>query len=59
MKCATPGCSQEARRECIECSRHYCDRHVEWCELCQANVCLDCREEHQSNPQHEGESRNA
>jgi len=56
MKCAKQGCSHEAR---IECSRRFCERHVERCDLSQADVCLDCREEHQSNPQHEGEARSA
>jgi hypothetical protein len=54
MKCATDGCSHEGRRECSECSRNFCDAHIETCSLCQELVCFDCRDEHDANnPQHE------
>jgi hypothetical protein len=49
MKCATAGCSREGRRECSECSRNFCDAHVETCSWCQAFVCFECRDEHDAN----------
>ena len=58
MKCVMPGCSHEACRECSECSRNFCDKHAERCDLCEAFVCLECRDEHESSPQHEEDSRN-
>jgi hypothetical protein len=57
MKCTTPGCSHQAHTECSECSRTFCDKHIERCDLCQAFVCVECRDEHASSPQHEEDSR--
>lgn len=53
MRCKTSGCSQEASRECCECSRHFCSDHIEKCEWCQQYVCFECRDQHESNPMHE------
>ena len=54
MKCATAGCTREGRRECSECSRNFCDAHIETCSLCQEPVCFECRDEHDANnPLHE------
>lgn len=54
MKCATSGCSHEAPKQCSECEEYFCDQHVELCNWCQAYVCSECRDEHESNnPLHE------
>ncbi len=60
MKCAIEGCSHEARQECSECSRHFCNKHIETCSWCQETVCSDCRDEHEANnPLHDESSRTA
>jgi hypothetical protein len=60
MKCATAGCPHEAQQECTECSRKYCNQHVETCSWCQEPVCLACRDEHQANnPMHDESARTA
>lgn len=58
MKCAAAGCSHKATRECAECSRRFCEEHAALCDWCEAYVCYECRDEHESSPQHEEASRN-
>lgn len=54
MQCAIKGCSHEARKQCTECSRYFCNDHIETCNWCQASVCFECRDQHESsNPLHE------
>jgi len=54
MKCATAGCSHEGRRQCSECSRNFCNAHVETCSWRQTFVRFECRDEHDANnPLHE------
>jgi hypothetical protein len=57
MKCTTQGCSHQAHTECSEYSRGFCDKHVERCDLCHALVCVECRDEHESSPLHDEDSR--
>jgi len=33
--------------------RYFCPDDYEVCDFCEATVCRDCREVHQSNPMHE------
>jgi len=53
MQCSSANCSHKADKQCIECSRYFCADHVEICDFCEAPVCHDCREAHQSNPLHD------
>lgn len=60
MRCATKNCSQDAKKQCADCSHLFCDHHIESCEWCQAYVCFECRDEHQANnPLHSEDTRNA
>jgi hypothetical protein len=53
MQCAVEGCSAKADQQCAECSRNFCEKHVDTCELCNATVCFDCRDAHEASPLHE------
>jgi hypothetical protein len=54
MQCEVKGCSHQTQGQCTECSRYFCSDHIEKCDLCQANVCFECREQHiANNPLHE------
>jgi len=55
MKCSRHGCSGKAEKQCAECNGYFCSEHIEICDFCEAPVCHDCREVHQSNPLHEEE----
>jgi hypothetical protein len=60
MHCAKEGCSQEAPNLCVECSRHFCDRHAWECIQCKVLVCVHCKFDHDSNsPVHEEGTPNA
>lgn len=57
MQCSRSDCTRKAEKQCVECSRDFCPLHFEICDLCEAPVCHDCRETHQSSPLHEEERR--
>jgi len=60
MKCSTSGCSRGPQQQCSECSRYFCSSHIEKCDFCEAYVCFECRDTHQSSsPQHQEPLPNA
>ena len=48
MRCAVEDCTHEAKRQCADCTRRFCGKHVKACHWCSAFVCFACREEHQA-----------